>query len=512
MTRPPTRIPTLALPAAFLCAAAAARAQDVKSEFPPSAPVYRFVPSKGYPYDVGECHAAALPQSEFAERRAAFLEELRTHGPGTVAIVKSAPVLPRNGDVEHEYRQDSDFYWLTGYPEPEAVAFLEPDGAPPGPAPAGFVQREGAGPARYTLLVLAKDPARETWTGKRIGPEGAVKDHLADRAGVAAKTEAFVKEAVARAKTLVVVNSFDREFSALLDRTLADLRRERGDAPRVVDGRRWIAERRLVKSQAEIEMMRRACEVTIEGHLAAIRASRPGMNEGEIEAAAEFAFRALGAPRLGYPSICGGGANGCVLHYTTNRDALGPNDLMLMDAGAEVGFYTADVTRTWPVNGKFTPEQRAIYEIVLRAQNAGIDRCRDGVPVGEVHDAAVHEVTKGLVSLGLLEGDVNDLVRKAAHRKFFMHGTSHWLGLDVHDAGDYQAKKRLLRPGMVLTVEPGIYVAPGTDGVDPRWWGIAVRIEDDVLVTAAEPVNLTERLPRDPDAIEALVQSGAGAR
>jgi Xaa-Pro aminopeptidase len=291
-----------------------------------------------------------------------------------------------------------------------------------------------------------------------------------------------------------------------VDKALTELRQQKGEAPRVVDGRKWIGERRLVKSPAEIEAMRRACEVTIEAHLAAIRAARPGMNEGEVEAAAEFAFRALGGPRLGYPSICGGGNNGCVLHYNSNDEVLGPNALMLMDAATEVGFYTADVTRTWPVNGKFTPEQRALYDIVLKAQNAGIDKCRDGVPVGEVHDAAVAEVVKGLIDVKILQGDAAELVQKGAHRKFFMHGTSHWLGLDVHDAGDYQAKKRPLRPGMVLTVEPGIYIAEGTEGVDKRWWGIGIRIEDDILVTAGAPENLTARLPRDPDLLESLVR------
>jgi Xaa-Pro aminopeptidase len=480
--------------------------QDVKPEFAPGTPVFRFAPSKGYPYSVAECHDYALPQGEFAARRDAFLEELRQYGPGAVALVKSAPVLPRNGDVKHEYRQDSDFYWLTGYPESDAIAVFDPDAAPVEKATPPFVLGANVSRPRYTLLVLPKDPTRETWDGKRIGPNAAVKDYLADQAATTAGWEAYVKGAIGRAKTVVLVNNFDRDFGGAVDKALTELRQQKGEAPRVVDGRKWIGERRLVKSPAEIEAMRRACEVTIEAHLAAIRAARPGMNEGEVEAAAEFAFRALGGPRLGYPSICGGGNNGCVLHYNSNDEVLGPNALMLMDAATEVGFYTADVTRTWPVNGKFTPEQRALYDIVLKAQNAGIDKCRDGVPVGEVHDAAVAEVVKGLIDVKILQGDAAELVQKGAHRKFFMHGTSHWLGLDVHDAGDYQAKKRPLRPGMVLTVEPGIYIAEGTEGVDKRWWGIGIRIEDDILVTAGAPENLTARLPRDPDLLESLVR------
>jgi Xaa-Pro aminopeptidase len=486
----------------------AAATQDAKPEFG-DAPVYRLTTSKSYPFGERECHNWALPPAEFTKRREDFLKNLQQFGPGTIAIVKSAPVFPRNGDVEHEYRQDSDFYWVTGYPESEAVAIFDPDAQPVEKAAEGFVLSPDASKPRFTLLVLPKDPVRETWTGKRIGPEGAVKNFGADQAATTQSTEKLIKGAIARAKTLVLVNNFDREFTTLVDKTLADLRQQSGEAPRVVDGRKWIHERRLIKTPAEIDAMRRACEVSIEGHLAAMRASRPGMNEGEIEAAAEFAFRALGGPRLGYPSIAGAGNNGCILHYNTNNETLGPNALMLLDAGTEIGNYTADVTRTWPVSGKFTPEQRAIYDIVLRAQNAGIAKCRPGVPVGEVHDAAVAEVTKGLVELGLLQGDPAELIKKNAHRKFFMHGTSHWLGLDVHDSGDYQGKKRALEAGMILTVEPGIYIAMGTPGVDAKWQGIGVRIEDDILVTSGEPENLTGRLPRDPDVLEAIVRNAS---
>ena len=493
----------------FFLACAGALAQEPKPEFKPGTPVYRIVPSKGFPYGERECHNSALPKEEFAARRAAFLEKLKEYGPGTVAIVKSAPTLPRNGDVEHEYRQDSDFIWLTGFPEAEAVAIFDADAVDASFHSVKESMADGAPPVvPYSLAVLPKDPLRETWTGKRIGPERAAKDYGADFATVTTNSESQVKAAIARAKTLVLVNNFDKEFGALVEKSLSDLRKQKGESPRVVDGRPWLAERRLVKSAAEIEMMKKVCEVSVEGHLAAMRAARAGMNEGEVEAAAEFAFRALGGPRLGYPSICGGGNNGCVLHYNTNNDTLGQNALMLMDAAAEVGYYTADVTRTWPISGKFTPEQRAIYDIVLRAQDAGIAKCRAGVPVGEVHDAAVREVTKGLVALGILEGDVDDLIKKNAHRKYFMHGTSHWLGLDVHDAGDYQGKKRALAPGMILTVEPGIYIPEGTEGIDKKWWGIGVRIEDDILVTPGDPNNLTGRLPRTADALEAVVRAG----
>ncbi|MGH7152017.1 MAG: aminopeptidase P N-terminal domain-containing protein [Planctomycetota bacterium] len=471
---------------------------------PPGAPVYRFVPSKGWPYGPEGVHGAALPAAEFAERRAAFLEEISKHGPGTVAIVRSAPMAVRNGDVEHEYRQDSDFIWLTGFPEPEATAIFEPE----------FPGSEGSGgtaekPPVYTLIVRAKDRRREMWEGERIGPDRAVSEFGADRGETARKTEELVREAISRAKTLVLVNFLDDEFGEMVDRMVKERRDAKGDAPEVVDGRPWIWTRRMVKSPAEVEMLRKAVEVTIEGHLAAMGASRPGMNEGEVEAAAEFAFRALGAPRLGYPSICGAGARSCVLHYDSNREFTGPNDLLLMDAGAEVGFYTADVTRTWPLSGTFTPEQRAIYEVVLRAQEAAFEKVRPGGSFLQVQEASALAITRGLVHLGLLQGDPEELARDRAYGSFFPHGTSHWLGLDVHDASGTRGRRRGLEPGMVFTVEPGIYIPEGMEGVDPKWWGIGVRIEDDVLVTKAGYENLSARLPRDPDEIEALVRGPA---
>jgi len=462
----------------------------------------RFVPSKDWPYGERGVHNAVANPREFDRHREAFLEYLEGQGEGTIAIARSAPNAPRNGDVEHEYRQDSDFYWITGYPEAGATAIFDP-GATAGPSGDGFVEASGGRAPRYTLLVLPRNPAQEIWTGRRIGPQGAVADYGADRAAERDRTEDLVKEAIGRARTLVVVNGFDREFREFVDRTVRELQEDGRGPEKVVDGRRWVGARRLVKSPEEIAILRKAIEVTIEGVLAAMRAARPGMNEGEAEAAAEHAFRALGSPRLGFPTICGAGDNTCILHYETNNGWIGGNDLLLIDAGAEVGFYTADITRTWPVAGRFTPEQRAIYEIVYRAQEAGIAKVAPGVPFGDVHQAAAVEVARGLVAIGLLEGDPEELVKSRAHRKFFMHGTSHWLGLDVHDTG---GRGQTLEPGMVLTVEPGIYVAKGTEGVDPKWWSIGVRIEDDVLVTESGHEVLSARLPREPDELERYLQ------
>ncbi|MFN0204899.1 MAG: aminopeptidase P N-terminal domain-containing protein [Planctomycetota bacterium] len=472
-------------------------------EFSEKAPIIKVEPSKGFPYKPTELHNYVLPPEEFKKRRAAFVEEIAKYGPGTIAIVKSAPVFPRNGDVEHEYRQDSDFYWLTGFHESESMAIFDPDAADAA-SDAKIDTNNTKKRAVYSLMMLPRDPARETWTGKRVGPERALSDFGVDAAFTNDQSDKLLKDAVARAKTLVIINNFDKDFSRKIDTLLNETRARTGESPRIVNAGKWIGEQRLIKSPAEIEIMKRAIEVTIEGHFAAMRAARPGMNEGEVEAACEFVFRALGGPRLGYPSIAGGGNNGCVLHYNTNNEWLGPNSLMLLDAGTEIGYYTSDITRTWPVNGKFTPEQRAIYNIVLRAQNAGIDKCRPGVVFSEVNDAAVREVTKGLIEVGILEGDLEELIKKGAHRKVFMHGTSHWLGLDVHDSGSTKGRK--FEPGMILTVEPGIYIAEGTPNIDKKWWGIGVRIEDDILITENGPLNLSERLPRDVETIEKIVQ------
>lgn len=513
----------LALHLGLTAAAIAQAPTPAKPEFAAETPIYRVLPSVGFPYGRDGVHGAKLSNVEFAQRRQAFWDELKRHGPGTIAIAKSAPVVPRNGDEDYEYRQDSDFYWLTGLHEPDSIAIFEVDAVPEGAAsqPNGSVSSAGdegaaskpAGVPRYTLVVRPRDPNAETWTGRRVGPEGAIRDFGADAAVPARRGKAqreMIESLVQRAKTLIVINNNDKDFGKVIDSAI-EKAKEKSDGPRRVDGRTWIHSRRLIKTKEEIEMMRKACEVSIEGHLAAMRATRPGMNEGEIEAAAEFVFRALGGPRLGYGTIAGAGNNGCVLHYQTNDHRLGANDLMLMDASTEVGMYTADITRTWPVNGKFTPEQRAIYEIVLAAQDAGIAAAQVGRGFHEVHQAAARVVSDGLVKLGILQGKPDEVFESGRSHSFFPHGTSHWLGMDVHDVGGYGPSASVLAPGMVLTVEPGIYIPKGMKGVDEKWWGIAVRIEDDILVTENGPVNLTGRLPRDPETVEAIVREGQAA-
>jgi Xaa-Pro aminopeptidase len=424
-------------------------------------------------------------------------------GPGTLAVVKSMPLQPRNGDWYHTYRQDSDFYYLTGVKEEEAVALLEADAPKP-----------------YTLLVRGGDPTRERWDGARLGVEGALKSG-ADQAERFPAAEETLKAAVKRARRIVLVCNFDEDFRRKVLDWALPLGSDNNHATfrkTLVDGRNLVGEMRLLKQPGEIAMLQAAVDASIEGHLAAMRSGRAAANEGEVAGAFEGTVRSLGARFLGYDTIAGGGNQACTLHYLTNDQPLKRGSLMLLDAGAEVGFYTADITRTWPLNGTFSPEQRAVYDLVLKAQDAAIDLCRPGRAHKEGLAAAMRILSDGLVDLGILKGDKDELFAKAAYQPFTMHGISHWLGLDVHDTGDYlrtppaRGGERLLEPGMVLTVEPGIYIPEGMPGVDAKWHGIGVRLEDDILVTAEGPRNLSERLPRRPEEVERIVQSGKARR
>ncbi len=445
-------------------------------------------PSTGY-------HGLRLPISFFSGNRARMVQQLRALGPGTLAIIKSMPEQPRNGDVEQAFRQDSDFYYLTGVEEPGAVALLSADGDKP-----------------YTLLVRPRDLKREAWNGPRLGIEGAMKLG-ADQAFDFPKGDEVLTEAIKKAQRIVLVCNLDREFRTKILDAVLPLGTDNNHGlfrKSVVDGRHMVAEMRSIKQPAEIDMIQKAVDVSIEGHLAAMKASRTATNEGQVAGAFEGAVRGLGARFLGYDTIAGAGNQSCILHYPFNDAPLHPGELQLMDAGGEVGYYTADITRTWPVNGKFSTEQRAIYDLVFKAQEAGIVACVVGSPHIATHYATSRVVSDGLVDLGIIKGDRDEVYKRGDWKRFFLHGTSHWLGLDVHDAGDYGSKdpiyraggRRLLEAGMVLTVEPGIYIAKGAEGVDPKWQGIGVRIEDDVLVTQEGPKNLSAHLPRKAEDVE----------
>ncbi len=431
-----------------------------------------------------------------AERRRALLE---TMGEGTVALFPAAREATRNHDVEHPYRQDSDFFYLTGFEEPEALLILT------------RVHPEH----RSVLLLRPRDPQREQWDGKRLGVEAAAERLGLDAAFPVEQWEERLADYLKGARRVLVALGRDRDFDERFFRVVARLRRgaRRGVAAPVefVDPSVSIHERRLVKLPEEAGAMRRAARLTVEGHRRAYARLRPGMHEYEVEAELLRCWRGRGSRREAYPSIVASGANATILHYRSNDRRMEEGDLLLVDAGAEWDYYAADVTRTVPVSGHFTDPQRALYTAVLEAQRAALEQVRPGATLDAVHQAAVRVLCEHLVALGLLQGPVERAIQEGRHRRFYPHRTSHWLGMDVHDVGAYhvEGRPRILRPGMALTVEPGLYVLEGADGVDPAWHGIGIRIEDDVLVTDDGYENLTADLPTDPDEVEALVGTEA---
>jgi Xaa-Pro aminopeptidase len=412
-------------------------------------------------------------------------------------LLPTAPEQRRNGDVLHEYRPGSDFHFLTGFPEPEAVL---------------AAWRIGRGRHHALLFVRPRDPAREVWDGPRQGVAGArARFGVDDAWPIGALWQQLPELLAPHARMfhrLGADAAFDRRLLEVFA-AIAQKRRRRQPAahPILQDPIPAIAALRLRKDAAELASLRKAAAATVAGHVAAMAAVRPGMREYEAQAVLEAEFRRHGSPRNGYPSIVASGPNACVLHYHDNDRRMRTGDLVLIDAGAEVEGCTADVTRTFPVAGRFTPAQAAVYGVVLRAQHAGIRACRVGAPWNRAHHVCVRELTKGLVELGVLRGDVARLVAKHAYRPFYMHGTSHWLGRDVHDVGAYDDDLDAPLPlpaGAVLTVEPGLYFGAREPRAPAGLRGIGVRIEDDVLVTRGGPVVLTAGAPKTIDAIERL--------
>ncbi|MGH8293655.1 MAG: aminopeptidase P N-terminal domain-containing protein [Gammaproteobacteria bacterium] len=436
-----------------------------------------------------------MPPEEFAHRRR---ELMRCMGPGAIAIVPAAHEKLRNRDTQYPFRQDSDFHYLTGFPEPEAVAVLVP----------------GRKPAEYILFCRERDALMETWNGRRAGPEGAVREYRADDAFPIGDIDDILPGLMERCERVYYTMGNHPEFDTRVIGWVNSLRAHGTSGPQApqefVSLDHHLHDLRLYKSRAELDAMRQAAAISMRAHERAMRTCRPGMNEGELEAGFLYEFRRAGGVPA-YNPIVGGGANGCVLHYIDNNRTLRDGDLVLIDAGCEFQNYASDVTRTFPVNGRYTPEQRALCELVIQAQAAAIAKMRAGRHWNEPHAAAVKVLTAGLVRLGLLKGPVAKLVRDEAYRKFYMHRTGHWLGLDVHDVGDYKVDDnwRVLEPGMVMTAEPGIYIGAGTKGVAKRWWNIGVRIEDDVLVTRGAPEVLSGALIRHPDDVEAFMRRAA---
>jgi len=470
------------------------------------------------------------PLAQFIERRQRFAEAI---GDG-VAIIPGASETIRNGDVHFEFRQNSDLFFLTGFDEPDAVAVINPAHAK----------------ERYVLFVRPRDREMEIWNGRRAGVEGAVADYGADAAYRIDQLDEKLRGYLID-RPAVYYRLGNPLHDARLTRMLAELRpaRPRGlTVPsRVEDPSPILAELRLRRSPAELALHRRACEIARDGHIEAMRVARPGRYEYEVQAALESVFRQRGSMRNGYPSIVASGPNACILHYTANNRRMEQGELLLIDAGCEYGYHSADITRTFPVGGRFTAAQRAVYELVLQAQRAGIAAARPGHRYEAIHEAARRVLTEGLIALGVLPCSLEDSLAMHHYREFFMHGTGHWLGMDVHDVGDYRLGRasRVLEPGMVLTVEPGLYFDPErvevtyhqreynedemwerryrlgmaaakkieddekaqapklTHPVPAPYRGIGVRIEDDVLITRDGNEVLTEGTPRTIDEVEA---------
>ena len=431
---------------------------------------------------------------EYAKRRRHLMELM---GAGGLAVLPAAPQRMRSRDTSFMYRQDSDFYYLTGFPEPEAVAVLVP-GRPQG---------------EYILFCRERDPVKEMWDGPRAGPAGAIEQYGADDAFPIGDIDEILPGLLERCERVyysIGAGEFDARLLGWINALNA--KRQSGHAPsELIALDHLLHEARLYKSRAEISVMRRSARIAVAAHKRAMSVCRPGMKEYELEAEYVHEFRRHGAV-CSYPPIVAGGANACVLHYTANDAVLADGDLVLVDAGCELEMYASDVTRTFPINGRFTARQRELYEIVLAANRAAIAAVKPGNHWNDPHDAAVKEVTQGLKRLGILDGRVPALIKEQAYRRFFMHKTGHWLGMDVHDVGDYKigGAWRLLEPGMVLTIEPGIYVAPDIRGKARPWRGIGIRIEDDVVVTRDGCDVLTADLPVDADEIERCVGSALG--
>ncbi|MDH3638541.1 MAG: aminopeptidase P N-terminal domain-containing protein [Gammaproteobacteria bacterium] len=427
------------------------------------------------------------------ERRRQEVMQLMGEG---VAVIPTAPERYRNRDVLYPYRPDSDFFYLTHYPEPEAVAVLCP----------------GRAQGEFIVFCRDRDPEREIWDGKRAGVKGVVEQYQADDAFPIDDIDDILPGILEnRSKVFCNVGSypeFDIKLLNWVNEVKAKARTGVHAPSELVDLNHILHELRLVKRTEEVNIMKRAARVSADAHVRAMQTCQPGMMEYEIQAELEYEFRKGGGMGVAYPPIVAGGANACVLHYVENNQELKKGDLLLIDAATEIDCYAADITRTFPVNGKFTAEQKTLYEIVLAAQTAAIEKADSGNHWNEPHDAAVRVLVDGLIDLQLLDGTVDDQIENGGFRRFYMHRTGHWLGMDVHDVGDYKVEDewRELEPGMTFTVEPGVYI-PDADDIDPRWRNIGIRIEDDVLINRQGNTVLSKDVPKTVDDIEALMAS-----
>ena len=435
-----------------------------------------------------------MDRKEFARRRRQLMHMI---GKDAIAILPAAPIRHRNGDIEYAYRQDSHFYYLSGFAEPDAVLVLIP----------------GRDCGEYLLFVRERDALRESWDGARAGTEGAVETYGADDAFPITDIDEILPGLIESRSQVFYSMGSNQEFDPRVINWVSGLRAQSrqvsGGLHEFLALTHVLDDMRLFKSRAEQASLRRSAQIAVLAHRRAMRFARPGRMEYQVMAEVLHEFRSHNADMSYYP-IVGGGANACVMHYRNNDQPLRDGELLLLDAGCELDYYASDITRTFPVGGKFSPAQRAVYEVVLEAQLAAIDKVRPGNHWNQPHEAAVRVITQGLIRLGLLRGSLARLVKEQAYASFFNHRTGHWLGLDVHDVGDYKVggEWRVLEPGMALTIEPGIYIRPSAQ-VPKEFWNIGVRIEDDVLVTAKAAEVLTAALEKTPEAIESLVQARA---
>jgi len=419
----------------------------------------------------------------------------RMIGEGSIAILPAAPVRVRNRDVDHPYRQDSDFFYLSGFVEPEAVIVLVPG-------------RKGG---EYILFCRDKDETQEVWHGRRCGPDAAITHYGADDAFPVDDIDDILPGLMESCERVYYTMGLDPQFDKHVMDWVNSLRKQSRAGAHVpyefVSLDYLLHDMRLFKNRDEIRLMKKAAKISVEAHKRAMRACEPGMYEYQLDAEILYEFQRNGAG-WAYPSIVGGGANGCILHYTENNMPLKDGDLVLIDAGCEYQGYDADITRAFPVNGKFSEAQKEIFELVVEANLDAIKQVKPGNHWNDPHQAAVKTLTKGMIELGLLKGPLNKLLKEEAFKKYYMHRTGHWLGMDVHDVGDYKVDDqwRLLEPGMALTIEPGLYIPHGSRGAK-RWWDTGVRIEDDVIVTKDGCEVLTDDLPKTTQEIEAIMAS-----
>ena len=441
-----------------------------------------------------------LTQADFQERRDILAGEM---GLRSIAIIATSPVALRNRDADYKYRADSSFFYLTGFAEPEAVAVIE----------TFDTEEEGY---TYSLFCRERDREMEIWNGYRAGVDGAVDDYEADEAYAIDLLDEEILTKLQNKDKLFYRIGHNAEFDARVAKWVAtasgESRRGTSAPAQIMQLDRIVDEMRLHKDENEIGLMQLASDISAEAHTLAMQKVRPGMMEYALEAELNYVFGKNGCVPS-YNSIVGGGKNACILHYVENDKELKDGDLVLIDAACEYQFYASDITRTFPVNGKFSPEQKALYNVVLDAQIAAINAVQIGNSYKEPHNVAVRILVQGLLDLGIMQGELEEIIQTESFRQFYMHGTGHWLGMDVHDVGTYKANGewRAYEEGMVVTVEPGLYIAPDDETVDAKWRGIGIRIEDDVVATKNGPLVLTAKVVKTVEDIEALMAQARAA-